>query len=124
MKSVLINGELWQINRVSPGSPLLFDRTGNLRVATTDASTRSIYLSNKLVPPMLDRVLLHEITHAITISYNLLPPLRTQIPETLWVMVEEWSAELVERHGIEAVILASETLGRPLCIMGYCMMAS
>ena len=124
MKPVLINGELWQDNRVSPGDPLLVDRTGDLRVATTDASTRSISLSNRLVPPMLDRVLLHEIAHAITISHNLLMPLRTQIPETLWVMVEEWSAELLEQHGIEAAILASETLGRPLCIMGYCMMAS
>lgn len=121
MKPVLINGELWQVNRVSPGDPLLVDRTGNLRVATTDAATKSIHLSNELIPPVLDQVLLHEITHAITVSYDLLPLLRAKIPRTSWIMAEEWSAELVEKYSIEAAILASEALGRPLCIMGYCI---
>lgn len=124
MKPVLINGELWQINRVSPGSPLLIDRTGNHRIATTDPVLKSINVSIEIQPPLLDRVLLHEVAHAITISHNLLQPLRAQIPEQLWVLVEEWSVELLEKHSLEAAILTSESLGRPLCIMGYCMMAS
>lgn len=105
---------------VSPGDPRLIDRTQNFRVATTDPGTRTIYLSNTLKPPLLDKVVLHEVAHAITVSHGLLEPLHAVLPEELWVLVEEWSVELVEKHGIEAANLASKTIGRPLCISGYC----
>lgn len=123
MKPVLINGELWAIKRVSPDNPFLVDRTGTMRIATTDPSTRTIYLSSDVNPPLLDRVLLHEVAHAITISHGLLPPLRHSIPEDMWVPVEEWSASFMERHAIEAVMLTSQSLGRPLCVNGYCIMS-
>jgi hypothetical protein len=122
MRPVAIDGEVWQVNLVSPGNPLLVDRTGRLRLATTDPETRSISISAQLLPPMLDRVLLHEMAHAITISHNLLPIIRYEIPDEYWVLVEEWSAELLEKHSMEAIALASESLGRPLCIMGHCTM--
>lgn len=124
MNPVLINGELWNIERVSPGSPFLVDRTGNQRLATTDPLDRKIYISSDLKSPLLDKVMLHEVAHAITVSYGLLPPLRNSIPDAMWIPVEEWSASLVERHGIEAAILASKALGRPICILGYCMSAT
>ena len=98
----------------------LVDRTGKLRLATTDPNTRTIYVSKKVAPPLLDSVMLHEVAHAITISYGLLEPLRAVVPEHLWVFVEEWSAELVENFGIEASLIAARSLGRPLCIRGYC----
>lgn len=106
--------------RVLPGDPRLVDRTGKVRVATTDPATRTVHVSSAIVPPLLDRVMLHEVAHAITISYGLLEPLHAFMPEDLWIPMEEWSAQLVEAHGIEAVIAASESLGRPLCIRGLC----
>ncbi len=123
MKPVAINGEVWNVLRVKPDNPLLVDRTGYLRIATTDATTRSIYIADNITPPLLDMVLLHEVAHAITISHGLLLPLRNRIPLNLWVLVEEWSAELVEKYGVEAVVITSESLGRPLCVNGYCIMA-
>jgi hypothetical protein len=121
MLPVLVNGELWQVERVSPDNPLLIDRTGTRTIATTDPETRVIRISSAIEPPLLDKVLLHEVAHAITISYGLLPELRNSIPDNTWVNVEEWSAMLLERHAVEAAILASKSLGRPLCIHGYCM---
>ena len=121
MKPVLVNGEVWHVNRVSPGDPLLIDRTGTRRIATTNPLTRSINVSIDVVPPLLDRVLLHEVAHAITISHGLLGPLRMHIPPELWVLVEEWSVELLEKHGIEAIIATSESLGRPVCVSGQCL---
>ena len=100
MKPVLINGELWKMQRVSPGNPLLIDRTGTERIATTDPVTRTIRISSDVKPPLLDRVVLHEVAHAITISHGLLPPLRNSIPESMWVPIEEWNASLMERHAI------------------------
>ena len=121
MKPVLINGDLWNVYTESPDSPRLVDRTGNIRIGTADPQSKAIYISSAVVPPLLDRVLLHEIAHAITISYGLLAPLRMHVPPELWVLVEEWAVELVEKFGMEAMVLASESLGRPLCINGICM---
>ena len=70
---------------------------------------------------MLDRVLLHELAHAITVSWGLLVPLRAHVREGSRVAVEEWAAQLVEGHAIEAVDAASAALGRPVCVAGECL---
>ena len=121
MEPFVVNGELWRVVQVNPGDPSLIDRTGGLRLATADPATRTVHISMEVEPPLLDRVLLHEVAHAVTISHGLLEPLHAVLPEDLWVFVEEWSAELVERYGVEATVLAAKALGRPLCISGYCM---
>lgn len=120
MRPITVNGEAWRVVRATPGDPLLVDRTGTPRLATCDPSTHTISVSTEVVPPLLDRVLLHEVAHAITMSYGLLPRVRREVPEDLWVPVEEWAVQLVEGHAMEAVVLASESLGRPLCVRGFC----
>ena len=120
MKPFIINGEVWRIVRVKPGDPRLIDRTNHSRLATTDSQTNTIHISAKVTPPLLDRVLLHEIAHAITISYGLLDSLHMITPSYSWVNVEEWAVSLIENYAIEASALAAESIGRPLCIHGYC----
>lgn len=123
MKPVVVNGVAWKVNRVSPGDHLLIDRTGRERIATTDPATMTINVSTSVMPPLLDKVLLHEAAHAITVSYGLLLPLRAKIPPEHWVTVEEWAVELLENYSLEAIIATSESLGRPLCIRGNCFEA-
>jgi hypothetical protein len=65
--------------------------------------------------------MLHEVAHAITMSYGLLDSVHDFVPEPYWVPVEEWAAQLLGKHGVEATVLASESLGRPLCVNGFCM---
>ena len=120
MRPITINGELWGVIRVPAGDPRLVDRTGLPRLATTDPRSMTICILDSLKPPLLDRVVLHEVAHAITVSWGLLPRLREAIPPDSWVEVEEWAARLMEAHAIEAVRAASEALGRPVCIMGVC----
>ena len=120
MRPITINGELWGAIRVKAGDPRLIDRTGIPRLATTDPRSMTICILDSLKPPLLDRVVLHEVAHAITVSWGLLTRLRAAIPPESWVDVEEWSARLMEAHAIEAVRAASEALGRPVCIMGVC----
>lgn len=117
----MTNGEVWGVVWVSPGDPRLVDREGKLTVGTTDPSTRMVHISTALVPPLLDRVLLHEVAHAVMMSNDLLGPLHSMIPHASRIDVEEWAAQLVEVHGVEATVLASESLGRPLCVRGYCV---
>lgn len=120
MEPIIINGDLWRVARVPAGDPRLIDRTCNDRLATTDSSTKTIYVSDTVKPPLLDKVMLHEISHAITVSYGLLDSLRAILPSYLWVEVEEWAAKLIENHAIESARLTADVLGRPVCIGGYC----
>ena len=78
-------------------------------------------MRNDITPPLCDRVLLHEMAHAVTMSYNLLDELHAGVPKEYRVHAEEWSANLIEGFGIEAILKATEVLGRPLCIRGVCV---
>ena len=103
-----------------PDDPRLIDRTGVRRIATADPSSSTVCISVEVRPPLLDQVMVHEAAHAVTMSYGLLDRLHEMIPPDRWVPVEEWAVELVEKFGVEAVALASESLGRPVCVRGYC----
>lgn len=102
MMPFVLNGQVWRVVRVLSNDPYLMGKLG-----VADANHKVIGISWDLVPPKLDRVLLHEIGHAITMAYGL--------------QVDEASAQLIENHGIEALTLASVVLGRPVCIDGMCV---
>lgn len=120
MGAIVINGDVWRVVRVPADDPRLIDRTSTSRLATTDPRSRTISISESVQPPLLDKVLLHEISHAITVSYGLLELLRDAIPRQAWVPSEEWAAQLVENHAIEALRLSRSVLGRPVCVRGGC----
>jgi hypothetical protein len=121
MRSFVTNGELWRVVRVPAGDPRLIDRTGEPRLATTNPRSRTICVRADVQPPLLDRVLLHEIAHAITMSWGLLPMMRSEAMRGDMTGLEEWSAQLVENHAIEAIQAAREVLGRPVCVRGECL---
>lgn len=120
MRPFTINGEIWGVARVQAGDPRLIDRTDRPKLAVTDSRDRMIYVRDDLRPPLLDKVVLHEVAHAITVSWGLLPRLRRDAMRGDLTGVEEWGAQLVENHAIEAVRAASEALGRPVCVRGEC----
>jgi len=53
-------------------------------------------------------------------SRSILDWLKAYVPSDLYHNLEEWVAWFVENYSIEANVLASEALGRPLCVGGYC----
>lgn len=120
MYPFVINGDVWRVIRVPADDPSLIDRTDTPRLAVTDASDRTVYVRDDLMPPLLDRVMLHEVTHAITVSWGLLPQVRSDAVRGDIVGVEEWAAQLVENHAMEAVQATRRALGRPICVRGLC----
>lgn len=120
MRPFVINGDVWGVARVPAGDPRLIDRTDTPRLAVTDPSERMVYVREDLRPPLLDRVMLHEVAHAVTVSWGLLPRLRHDALRGDLTGVEEWSAQLVENHAMEAVEAARTALGRPICVRGLC----
>lgn len=115
-----VNGEVWRVVMVSPSDPRLIDRQGFKALGTTDPTTRTVSVSDELRPPLLDRVVLHEVAHAITLSYGLTDALRAKLPQRYWIWVEEWACHIVETYGMEASTVASFVLGRPVCVRGFC----
>ena len=120
MYPFVINGDVWRVARVPAGDPSLIDRTDTPRLAVTDARDRTVYVRNDLTPPLLDRVVLHEVAHAITVSWGLLPDVRSGVMRGDIIDVEEWAAQLVENHAMEAVQAARREMGRPVCERGRC----
>ena len=118
----VVKDETWDVIQVPSDDVRLIDRTGSNRLATTDPRARAVYVSIDIMPPLLDKVMLHEVAHAITVSYGLTDYLKSIVPYNIQVAVEEWAVGLVENFGMEAVIAASEALGRPLCIRNNCAM--
>lgn len=120
MRPFIVNGEVWGVVRVPVGDPRLVDRTGGAKLAVTDARDGTVYVRDDLKPPLLDKVLLHEVAHAITVSWGLLPEVRRDTLRGDIIGVEEWSAQLIENHAMEALDAATTALGRPVCIRGLC----
>ena len=120
MRPFVINGDVWRVIRVPAGDPSLIDRTDTPRLAVTDASDRTVYVRDDLMPPLLDRVMLHEVAHAVTVSWGLLPQVRSDTIRGDIIGVEEWAAQLVENHAMEVVQATRRALGRPVCVRGLC----
>ena len=110
MKPFTVNGEAWRVARVAPGDPSLVVG-GTFRLGAADPLTRTVSVLGTLEPPMLDKVVLHEISHAIASSEGLGAVLGP---------CSEVSAQMFERYAVEAVEAASEALGRPVCVDGRC----
>lgn len=121
MDTVVINGEVWRVVRAPAGDPRLVDGGGTERLGTTDPMTRTITLNLSLRPPLLDKVVLHEVAHAITMSWGLLPDLRRAVSTREQTAAEEWAAQLLENHAIEAIIATNSILERPVCVRGLCI---
>ena len=106
MGPLVVNGQLWRVAWVEPGDPRLV--VGGIpRLGSTYPAGRAVYLRRDLKPPLLDRVALHEAAHAVATAHGT-------------GLGSEIAAMAVELHGLEAAHVASEMLGRKVCVRGFC----
>lgn len=77
-------------------------------------------MSSSVLPPTFDQVLLHEIAHAMMEESGVNELLSQVTDGRQQVFVEELMAWFLERHAIEAIDLATTSLGRPVCVNGTC----
>lgn len=105
-----MNDILWRVIYVSPQSPLLIDRTGVSRVATTDPKTHCVYLSNTLTGEFLNTVLLHELGHCVMFSYGLLNDIHKLVAPEFWIEAEEWVCNFIADYGLKIFSIAYDTL--------------
>ena len=106
-----MNGLHWRIRFVNPNSDILIDRTLSKTVAVTDPDTMTIYLSNKLHGEFLTRVVLHELSHAMMISYGYLEQIHRYCKKRHWVDMEELIANLIAQQAKEIFERAYDIVG-------------
>ena len=121
MRPLVIGGHVWGVDRVSPGNPFLMDRTGTRRIATTDPVSKVIRISDAVMPPLYDKVLLHEAAHAAMVESGLTDLLTAATEDRGQVFMEELLAWFMEEHGIKIIQAVINSLGRPICINDTCI---
>lgn len=92
-------------------SPFLIDRTGDVKLATTDPKTHCVYLSNELRGNMLNRVFAHELGHCVIFSYGLLEEIHSMVYPEHWIDAEEWICNFVADYGLKIFSVANDILG-------------
>lgn len=111
MTGFVLNGLFWRVLYVPWDSDDLVDRTGTLRLATTDPNSRIIRLSDRLSGTLKSRVLIHEIGHATMVSYNLITELHRMVRPEKWIEAEEWVCNILADYGMTVYDRASKVLG-------------
>lgn len=106
-----MNGITWQVKFVCPYNPMLIDRTDTLRVATTDPTSRCIFLSEELEGDFLRTVFIHELGHCAIFSFNLLYDIHKMVEPYFWVEAEEWICNFLADYGMLIFDTAYSVLG-------------
>lgn len=106
-----MNGLRWKVRFTHPSDPILVDRTGVLTVGVTDPQTMTVYLSNQLRGSFLTRVTLHELSHAMMISYQYLEQIHRYCKKKYWLEMEELIANLIADRAYEIFQRAYEIVG-------------
>ena len=99
MERFYLNGILWRVYFVPSTSSYLVDRTGNVRLATTDVRLHNIYIYEGLSGELLKRVIIHEIGHAVMASFGLISELHKLVKPEYWIEAEEWVCNLIADYG-------------------------
>ncbi len=111
ISSFLMNDRFWRVYFVEADSPCLIDRTGTIRLATTDPKTNCVYLSNTLEGDLLNTVVIHELGHCVIISYNLLQNIHKVVYPEYWFVAEEWICNFIADYGYKIFKIAYDILG-------------
>lgn len=107
MRYFNMHGYSWCVRFVPANSSELKDRSNKLRMATTDPSNYTICISANIPQDLLPKVLIHEMTHAVLFSYDLLPDIHRMVKKRYWVEAEEWVCNLMSDYAAKILCEAS-----------------
>lgn len=111
MKDFYMNGYLWNVKIINEYSPKLVDRTGELKVATTDPNDLCVYLSDRLEGDLFNTVLIHELGHCAMISFNLIDYIHAHVAQEHWIDVEEFMCNFIADYGLKIFRIAYNLFG-------------
>ena len=88
----------------------LIDRTGEMRVATTNPIRQTISISSSLNGSFLRTVLIHELCHAAMISYGMLADIHQMTKPKYWIEMEEYICNIIADRGTLLIDIADRLL--------------
>lgn len=97
----IINNSMWQVQAVNSTDVSLQKSDKTYSVGVADKNTRTIYLSDRLHGVFLRKVLMHEVCHAICMSYEIYLPIEQ----------EEVVCDFVATYGDEVFEIVDIVLG-------------
>lgn len=97
-----INGYWWDIKLVSRNHPEIRRNDNSIALASCNANTQTIYISEEVPGYKLKKVLCHEITHAAMFSYDV----------DMTVEQEELVADLIATYGAEIIEVTNRIFDR------------
>lgn len=100
----IINNVKWKLNFVPLYSEDLMRSDGTYTFGMCDGNTNTISIANGLDAEFTERILCHELTHAICFSWDISIPIET----------EEWLCNFMSDHGKEIIYLLDDLLNN-LC---------
>lgn len=95
-----VNDIQWDITFVEPTNSILQRSDGSFTCGVTDNLTKTVYLSNLLEGPFLNKVICHEMCHIFSFSYNLNLPIET----------EEIIADFISLYGKDIIYLVDRVM--------------
>lgn len=73
-----VNGTIWHVEYKKPYADDLKRSDGTYTIGMTDGNTHCIYVLDTLRGALLRKVLIHEICHAICMSYDIYLPIEQE----------------------------------------------
>ena len=95
-----INGMQWSVRFVPLYSEDLMRSDGSYTFGMCDGNTNTIYIAKSLNSDFTERILCHELTHAICFSWDISIPIET----------EEWLCNFMADHGKEIIYLLDDLI--------------
>lgn len=110
MQNFDLNGYIWKIKYVEPYSDVLIDRTGRMTVATTDPETSTVYISTGLERDFRRRVIAHEISHCVLLSYGFVDLIHKYVYPDYWVEAEEAICNYIADYGLKIMSITYKAM--------------
>lgn len=110
MSKFVINGQCWRLKYVSSHDRHLIDRTGVPTLGTTDPRFHRLYLCKELDYYTRKRVLMHELSHCVMISYGLIEKLHVYVRPEYWFEAEEDLCNFIADYSEEIQHITSQLM--------------
>lgn len=111
LKRFIINNSIWRVVTVPTDSAYLWDRTGNLTVATTDPKEHCIFVSEAIYGDFLLRVLIHEMTHVVLWEYEIINKIHMYCLPEFRIPMEEEICNILADYGRMVYEISYRILG-------------
>ncbi len=95
-----VNNLTWYLVEVNPLDDILRRSDGSYTVGVTDNNTKCVYISKALYGAFKERVIMHELVHVASFSYNCHIPIET----------EEIIADFFSLYGREIINIMDDIL--------------